>query len=44
MERPEVLNAELQAGLWDYAQMLRKMKRGQEARQIDRQVKSLLPR
>jgi tetratricopeptide (TPR) repeat protein len=43
-ETPEVLNTEIRAGLGDYAQMLRKMKRRQEARQIDRQLKSLLPR
>ena len=43
-ERPEVVNAEIRAGLRDYAQMLRKMKRRQEAAQIDRRLRSLLPK
>ncbi len=43
-QSPEVLTDEVRAGLTDYAWMLRKMRRRQEARQMQRQLQSLLPR
>ena len=43
-ERPGMGTPEVSAGLEDYAQMLRKMKRKKEAQEIELQKKALFPR
>ena len=44
VQRPSAMNEDIQAGLQAYARMLRKMKRKPEARQLEQQIKTMLPR